>query len=291
MAKQSLPRNSNPGYDLLLALCSAVFGVFLGSTIPALVTKIFGSSPAWYDTVAYYGIIVLIFACLVWIGSKLISLARSIHESRNEFRSGIEEVQKEVQDRVGITVTYYDNPEAVFQKAKEVVLAAKRKILVLNSFITEEDEPGDHSERDAYYAALMRLATKGVEYHRITQFSEKQILRIEARQPVEELKRSIGYSNHFRTILATQSQHPQLRANLSLHWVPAQRLTTFVLVDDVNLIWQVNKLPDPGQTERMRMQGAFIIYDPKRVITQHFDQFFRELMGSAAPMNDSMIPA
>jgi hypothetical protein len=62
---------------------------------------------------------------------------------------------------------------------------------------------------------------------------------------------------------------------------PANRLTTFVLIDNEHLIWQINKVTFDGSgKEVLSLQGAFIIYDPHRQITGQFVEYFENLRGA-----------
>ncbi len=196
----------------------------------------------------------------------------------------------EIRKNVGIKILYLDKDnvgrEKLFSSAREIVERAQKDIVILNSFMFETSEdaidPNDPKneverkkreirERDRYYEALIEKATEGITYERILQFREGET--------VADLAKDDGYKKHFLRVFEAKKKEPDLK--ISLIKTRAKRFTTFVLVDDENLIWQINELTPSGN---MQMQGVFIIHDPRREITQHFrifiDKANRETLGA-----------
>lgn len=174
---------------------------------------------------------------------------------------------RSVEQQVGIKVTYFDRDTGedrgiVFQRAKSVIESAQKSILILNSFISEESVTGD--EGMPYYQSLIQKAREGVRYERILQIRENQSVS-------DVIGKDYAYIRHFHDMLIERERNPRLKARILLRKAKARFLTTFVLVDEVKLLWQVNEfIEDQG----MRMRGIFIFDDPRQEITRHFKSFF-----------------
>jgi hypothetical protein len=192
------------------------------------------------------------------------------------------QLTEELRNNVGVKIMYVDRDRYgranVFAEARKIVEKAEHSIFVLNSFLGETPEDTDDradapeaikrqrrkviQERDKYYETMLERALDGVIYERILQVREGQKLATVAKDE--------GYRRHFYRILEEKEKNPKLQ--LGLLKAPAKRLSTFVLVDDENLIWQINEVLPSGD---IQMQGVFIIQDPRREITQHFKTFIQ----------------
>jgi|YNPNPStandDraft_1061719.scaffolds.fasta_scaffold46318_2 hypothetical protein len=199
--------------------------------------------------------IFVIFICLVVMSYMVSQVAKHIDELRHN---------------VGLRIVYFDRDRhgraALFSEARKVVEKAKHTIFVLNSVITEvseEDEEKDETvlqERDRYYETLLDRAINGVTYERVIQLKKGQ--------SVAKSIKDKGYIRHFHRIFEVKDENQ--RAPIGLIKAPARRLSTFVLIDDETLIWQINEILESGD---MQMNGIFIIQDPRHEITQHFRAF------------------
>ncbi len=187
-----------------------------------------------------------ILICIAVIGFMVYRLTEYIDELRHN---------------VGIRIRYFDRErysrETVFEEATKIINQAKQSIFVLNSFLPEKSADVSES-RDSYYESLIERAVKGgVVYKRFLQLSDSQT--------VADVTKDSAYLKHYYRILEEKDKNP--RSQLSLKKTPAKRLSTFVLVDNENLIWQIN---EPLPSGVMQMHGIFIIQDPRGEITQHF---------------------
>ena len=177
-----------------------------------------------------------------------------------------------LQRRVGIEVSYIDredgeNRSKVFRKARAILASAKSSIVILNSPIWESgmyfDSEEVAKERDDYYEMLLTKARDGVEYVRLVQIRKDQNF-------AELFKNDLGYVKHFHRILDEQAAG----TSIGFLKVKAKHVSTFVLVDDATLIWQVNEMDDSGITF---MRGIFVFDDPRQEIISHFKDFIRRL--------------
>lgn len=186
-----------------------------------------------------------------------------------------------IYERTGIHIRYYGRSEGqsslqanLYQEASKVVQGAKRSIRVLNSFLKEDESEQDDGRtvqaRQAYLDALLKKATDGnIIYRRIIQLGENT--RIYDNFPP-------SYLRHFQDVLDVLAANPNLSSRIGLLKSQARRLSTYVVVDDVHLIWQINEQLENGRT---RMSGLFVIEDPLKLITGPFTEYFEELPYSA----------
>lgn len=197
----------------------------------------------------------VIFVCLVLVSYMVSQIVQNTNELRHN---------------VGLKISYFDRDRhgrsTLFSEARKVVEKAERTIFVLNSVITEVSEEDDEEdetvlrERDRYYESLLDRAINGVTYERVIQLKKGQ--------SVSKSVKDRGYIRHFHRIFDVKSERPNLPVGLIK--APAKRLSTFVLVDDETLIWQINEVLE---SDNIRMHGIFIIQDPRHEITQHFRAF------------------
>jgi hypothetical protein len=186
--------------------------------------------------------------------------------------------------KVGIKVRYYERDRSgeVYIRCQKVVARAKKRIDVLNSYMVEGHDslgsPREKVERQKYYATLMERVTRGdVKYRRIVQVRKD-------RSNLTEMKDDEVHEAHLRAMI-DQARGPHAE-RISLLECPPSRVTTFVLVDGENLIWQINEVQtDAAGVERLSLQGAFIFHDPQSRITEHFARYFeRLLMNNNGPL-------
>lgn len=196
-----------------------------------------------------------IFVCLVLVSYMVSQVVKHTDELRHN---------------VGLRIMYFDRDRhgraTLFSEARKVVEKAKHTIFVLNSAITEVSEEEDEKEetvlqeRDKYYETLLDRAINGVTYERVIQLKKGQ--------SVSRSVKDKGYIRHFHRIFDVKGEHQN--APIGLIKAPAKRLSTFVLVDNEILIWQIDEVLESGN---IRMHGIFIIQDPRHEITQHFRAF------------------
>lgn len=173
-----------------------------------------------------------------------------------------------VEQRVGIRVTYIDRDSGgerkfVFRRAKNIVESARHSILILNSFIVEQSPTS--GEGTSYYQSLIRKAQEGVTYQRILQLRDGESV-------ASTLSGEHAYIQHFHDMLRTRETSPHLK--MALKKARARYVTTFVLVDETKLLWEVDELVEG---EGMQMRGIFIFDDPRQEITQYFKDFFDQI--------------
>jgi hypothetical protein len=158
----------------------------------------------------------------------------------------------------------------VYVACRNVIEKATKSIYVVNSYLVEGHEYAaggrQKAERKKYYSALMQKAERGaVDYHRILQVQAD-------RSPLKEMREDGVHFFHLQSMAKRRKDC----TNIRLWKAPANRLTTFVLIDGVHLVWQINEVDSNG---RLNLQGAFIIHDPQRRITEHFLRYFDKLRG------------
>lgn len=180
-------------------------------------------------------------------------------------------VMNRLDRRIGIKVRYIENDGSgrVYYSCRKVILKARKSIHILNSYLVEGHSDSEKPARAAYYDLLLQQAGTTVDYIRLQQVkADGSTLRELGDDPVhaQHLKKMIDRRNggHGRNIILKRCL--------------ARRLTTFVLIDNVHLIWQINNVSFDGKQERMALQGVFIIHDPQGKITGQFESIFETLL-------------
>ncbi len=244
--------------EILKTILLLVVGAVVGSIIQLALAPLLPPLPFG---IAYGVLIALIFVSLLIIGFMVRILMLYIEYLRSRFDITIKYLDR-----------HNDGQSNLFREATKVIKRSKRRILVLNSFIPEIEAPEGtdeetklaRRERNNYYDALLESAIKrGVVYERI--------LQIEEGMTVEDLVSNTSYTDHFHKIFDTLDNITGLP--IGLLKARAQRLTTFVLIDDVYLLWQINELVSVSPRQ-MQMHGIFVIEDHRGEIIPAFEAFF-----------------
>lgn len=189
---------------------------------------------------------------------------------------------RQIRERGGIQVDYYpaDETGRVFSEARDVVAQATTSIHVLNSYLVEEKDkwnsPGERKAREEYYATILdRVRNHKVDYKRLLQV-DKSHRYLKNLQRMEE-------DSTLRAHLEAMCRLPtEIQPNSSLQHCEPTRLTNFVVVDGVRLIWQIHEVTRDGKgQERLSLEGAFIFYDPEKRITKHFENYFKRMLSNS----------
>jgi hypothetical protein len=150
-----------------------------------------------------------------------------------------------------------DTRKHLFEEMGKKIREAKNTIYVVNYFtgkneeeLSDEDidEPAKEA-RNKYYGDLIQKSVEGVNYQRIIQLHDPKT-------PAYEVVKSQSYHLHFRDMLSTK----KIKKPANVLVRPVQRPSTFILVDDKYLLWQINELIEiPGGTKPItRMHGMFV---------------------------------
>lgn len=176
-----------------------------------------------------------------------------------------------IDSRIGIKVRYVENDGTgrVYYSCKKVLGQARKSIHVLSSYLVERHSAGEAAARGAYYDALLDHAGTNIEYVRLIQVRPDG-------STLRELKEDDVLSQHLRKVLDRKGG--EYGHNLILKRCIAVRQTTFVLIDNVHLIWQINNVTYENNEERRALQGVFIIHDPQQRITGQFETFFNSVL-------------
>ena len=254
---------------ICLSICTFLLGLF-GETVAQewVAENITGSSMGILTMIA------LLLLVLLIMSAAAIDLMRKLHR------------------KVGIKVRYYERDPSgsgdVYRACQKVVARAKKSIDVLNSYMIESHDPlrpRERAERRKYYATLLERALRGdVKYRRIVQVRKD-------RSNLTQLRDDEVHEAHLRA-MAEKTRGPHAE-RIALVECPPNRLTTFVLVDGENLIWQINEVQtDATGVERLNLHGAFIFHDPHSRITEQFSRYFDRLwMNQTGPLRLESPPA
>jgi len=235
---------------VIVFIAGAVLGAILEQALTSLILPVESLT------------LLLIFSCLVLLSFMILQMVKYTDDLRHN---------------IGLRILYFDRDRhsraTLFSEARKIIEKAKNSIFVLNSILPETPENEEDTietsiwqnqltiqERDRYYESLVERASEGVTYERIIQLMSEQ--------SVQDVVKDKGYIKHFHRVLDIKDKNNNLP--IGLIKAPAKRLSTFVLVDDEVLIWQINEVLKSGGVQ---MHGIFIIQDPRHEITQHFRAF------------------
>lgn len=212
---------------------------------------------SWGSTV----FLALIFFCLLVLAAMVSLAMLDIAELLQSVGIKIRYVERDTDETVG--------REPIFREVKEVVKRAKHEILVVNSCVFDRNEESQEVEscEEQYYSTLIShvVATSDLVYKRILQLKKDQVVNDLKQYSIDD-----GLPQHLHDMLKAK-EDKRTRGKISLRQVDAQRFTTFLLIDDKYLIWQINAFRESSQ--KLELHGVFIIEDPHMQITQHFKNF------------------
>jgi len=183
-------------------------------------------------------------------------------------------------EAVTTRVTYHDvhgkehGRKIVFEIARGIVHKAEREILALN-WVDEESVVSDEERkaRDAYFTELLEKA-KHLPYRRVLQ-AEPPTAGHEAKTIADVFDE--GYVEHFDHMLELKKEQLAVgRSNVDVIVAPASVPSTFLIVDDRYLVWQLIEKHEPSDAphERWRVRGAIVIHDRLGEIIPNFKDTF-----------------
>lgn len=178
----------------------------------------------------------------------------------------------EVRDGVEITEGY------VYQRAATETQNARQSIDAFTSYLLEADCRGerDLDTQKSYFTALLELATdsaRPVLYRRLVQAkANKDLIR------GFKASHAQAYLDH----LIGMQECEEAGKTVHVKVIDRRRPTTYVIIDEVVLLWQINSINDNNE---MQMHGMFIIYDPAHVFIRYFrHEFDHYWNGEAKPL-------
>lgn len=190
----------------------------------------------------------------------------------------IEELYRGIAPRV----TYFavderrgDGRNRLLDETRSIVCQAKNEILALNSFAEERSHPDEKpGHRAAYFKSLLDASAR-VPYKRILQLDPEQRLS----DVFDET-----YLAHFKAMLDARDSRSGTpdAPSIELIRVPPKFPSTFLVVDEEYLIWQLNELSSlpagslnpPPKKRRFRMRGVVVVHDPAKIFIKNFINTF-----------------
>jgi hypothetical protein len=196
-----------------------------------------------------------------------------------------------VHEKVDIKFAYFPMEEgyksdSLFRESERVIRLAKTEILALNSY-AEESPPHPHTmleeQRVRYFRALEEMSAEpNMRYVRIIQIENDQRIPQRFHQ---------SYINHFQNMIEQRersNKHRKVTSRIELKRIEPKFPATFVIIDKIYLLWQLNEIDSQidirdssrgkrtPKSERIRMRGVVIVYDPRgQFIPDFLDTFLR----------------
>jgi hypothetical protein len=186
-------------------------------------------------------------------------------------------------------LTYYDvygkhGRKLVFEEAQKIVRGAEKAILALNWSAEEHAEPGQEANaRDDYFEELLAKC-EHVSYRRVLQ-ADAYWQRTNAPTIGDTFDR--GYVEHFRAMLDAKQRHIQEgQSEIDLVVVPPSVPSTFIIVDDKFLVWQlIERRDEDGMpSSQWRVRGAVVVHDPQGDFISHFKKTFERVQQQHRPV-------
>lgn len=272
MAHEDASQRQRTSTSPIRTILNTVSGFIAGAVIATVAQ--FGLSEIIKDPLSiplpfvFYGLLVLIFVCLLVITVIVTQWAGYTQELRA---------------RVGVKTRYVElgsqqsDQDRVYSAARDIVEKAKKTIRVVQSYTTEYPERREsvNVDRTGYFAALLNHATHKVKYERIIQVRHTLPLLDIPHILKEEMRDSSTVTIEHIDQLLTERDLNNHTDTIGVFIAPAKRPITFVLVDSIYIIWQVNELTNSGQ---VRMHGVFIIEDRAQEIVPNFEAFYDALL-------------
>lgn len=197
---------------------------------------------------------------------------------------------EELSDRAGLKIKYVqrdgNKPDNLYREAINIIRSAKDSINVL-TYIPDVPSLADYSStshtkiKEEYFSAFLERVKKGgIQYKRILQIKGETVSN-KPETPIAELGVDKIALRHYHEILNLKKSIITTPQKVLLLKTPATRMTTFLIVDNRYLIWEIDEvLYEPSLNTRMH--GAFIIEDPRKEIIQYFEDFLRDIEYYAA---------
>jgi hypothetical protein len=158
-----------------------------------------------------------------------------------------------------------DSRDNLLKECTKIISQAKEEIVALNDWASdwaEEETTRRSTTRRKYFAQLMK-ASERVAYKRIIQKDkEKQIAELYDKEHI----------SHFREMIKARDCRSNKEPSIELEMAIPRYPSTFMIVDNKYLIWQVNEIDTPIEhtKKKFRMYGLIVIHDTSGVFISHF---------------------
>lgn len=145
------------------------------------------------------------------------------------------------------------------------------KVWALGSYRPDVEGSGTLAKRREYFDALIaKCKTATFEYQRKCQIEIGSDATLDGE--LRKWEQNRDYWEHFRAILNAQKD-PSFQTKPEIHFYPAKRYTTFLIINGTVLVWQINEKRIDGQHY---MRGVFVFRDEKHQIVPYFERHFLE---------------
>ena len=107
---------------------------------------------------------------------------------------------------------------------------------------------------------------------------------------IHALREDVFSLSHYHEMLDLKYSGAVPEKSIYLLKTRALRMTTFLIVDERYLIWEIDEVLHDQQQSFVssRMHGAFIIEDPRKEIIQYFESVLRDIEYSASVLKEEL---
>jgi hypothetical protein len=275
MTKRLRRLHETPWREALLAIASALIGLFAQPAAEAIVAPIF--------QVQNLPTIVFFMTCALFLISATytITLSNAAHRRAQETFNRVDDLARSIGVRLTFVSAGPDAPKRVYPWASHLIRDAKKEILVLDYVpLTEagdraryEPEIRVSSERRAYYEEIQHRLEKepleGFRYRRIIQIPRGyHLASVVSKDPVLQ--------QHCQTLAVIGARQPEFA---SLKTCEPFYEGTIIIIDQRHIMLEIDAL-DPDSREYY-MRGAFLFDDPVGELISQFRRFFDRIDANA----------
>ncbi|HJP95791.1 MAG TPA: hypothetical protein VJ843_00310 [Candidatus Saccharimonadales bacterium] len=170
----------------------------------------------------------------------------------------------------GIEVT----EATIYKRAASEIRNARQSIDAFTSYLLEVDSKNadDKHARDDYFNLLLSLCE-----HHGGSFQYRRLIQLPLNTYLEDTlgDKAETYLSHIRKM----RQMDKARQEVHVKSIDRRRPTTYAIIDNKVLLWQINQISLDGE---MQIYGMFIVDDPNRVLIQHFRREFNRYWDTEA---------
>lgn len=166
----------------------------------------------------------------------------------------------------------------IFERAVNEIKKGRESIDIFTSYLLEVDSKKTDAKqaRDTYFSTLLSLIKNNNASLRY-----RRIIQAPANIDLEDTfgEKAQAYLAHIREMI----EMGKAGRKVYLKFIDRRRPTTFAIIDNKILLWQINQI---GLEAEMQIYGMFVVYDPGRKLIQHFrDEFDDYWDAEAKPVN------
>lgn len=265
-----------------------ILSFICGAIISGLIGSLVGSFKPNNDSFILAVFIIIMFflsgilLCIAFLIKDLEGTKEIIRRNYEDTKEAKEFIQKNLENiietkelvqKVGINFRYISKEsgarEELFKQAKKFIEQSRQNIYALTYFSSYSDSDDKNKEisadREEYYNAIEKAIDREVKYERILQIDTHDQKELKTYLGVRK-----GFTKHIKNVLSKN----KYGSNIKIIEADISLLTTFVLIDEKYLIWEVEE----QEKNVVDIYGIFVIEDHQKQVTGEIKELFSEII-------------